>query len=412
MMPNSLRTLFITKEVPYPPRGGVSLRNWQNMNVMMKFGEVAVFSAANWSPSQSSLPGIAIWQHCNVDLQRTAWDKLERQLWWTRPLGDPDADWAYAREAAGELDRLMAEFKPDIVIFEQVWLHRYLAVVKRHPCRIILDNHNVEAHLFQQKDRSSENARSRLKARIQFTHLRNSEKVLSLQSDRVWVCSEEDADLLEQWYGKNIPTDAIPNGVDVSSYDSIRSGQCSLPEGLEKKQRNILFLGQLSYSPNTVAAELLISQIYPQLKQIYADCRLLLVGRVPTKMMLEAAEKDPDIVVPGSVPDVRPYLAAASVMVVPLRQGGGTRLKILEAFAAGCPVISTTKGAEGLKAKDGEHLLIGDEIDAIVKGVCQIWSDAALGAKLASAAYELVKAEYSWEAVSQKVEPSIRALFG
>lgn len=98
-------------------------------------------------------------------------------------------------------------------------------------------------------------------------------------------------------------------------------------------------------------------------------------------------------------------------MAVPLGHGGGTRLKILEAFAAGCPVVSTAKGAEELKVKDGEHLLIGDEIEAMVEGVCQLWSDPSLGQKLANSAYELVRAEYSWEAVGRKVESAVRELF-
>ena len=134
------------------------------------------------------------------------------------------------------------------------------------------------------------------------------------------------------------------------------------------------------------------------------------MGGKPTQWMLEAGKRDSGIIVTGKVADVRPYLAAASVMAVPLRQGRGTRLKILEAFAAGCPVVSTTKGAEGLKVKDGEHLLIGDEIETIVEGVCQLWSNPSLGQKVANSAYELVRKEYSCEAVGRRVESVIREL--
>jgi glycosyltransferase involved in cell wall biosynthesis len=97
-------------------------------------------------------------------------------------------------------------------------------------------------------------------------------------------------------------------------------------------------------------------------------------------------------------------------MVVPLQQGGGTRLKLLEAFASGCPAVSTTKGAEGLNVRDGEHLLIRDEIEAITEAVEQLWSKTALVEKLAAAAYELVKAEYSWEAVSKRVDQALQQL--
>jgi glycosyltransferase involved in cell wall biosynthesis len=402
-----LRTLFITKEVPYPLRGGGSLRNWQNMNAMMAYGPVALFSATNWSPKRSQLPGIAIWRHCNVEEQRSGWEQWQRRLWWLLPRREPDADWAYSQEAARALDKLLAEFKPDLVIFVEVWLYRYLPVVKRHPCRIIFDNHNVEGHLFGQRDLSGESWRSRLKARIKLAHLQEIEGDLARQADQVWVCSEEDGQLLQQAYGQEIPCYVVPNGVNTANYDEVRWGQCLPPSGLEKSDRNLLFLGQMSYPPNTLAANLLIDEIYPQLKERYPDCRLLLVGRVPTAKMQAAAEGDPDIIVTGSVPKVQPYLAAASVMAVPLRQGSGTRLKILEAFAAGCPVVSTAKGAEGLKVRDGEHLLIRDRVAGMVAAISQLWDNPSEQARLAQAAYELLQSEYSWPAVSQQIGRTI-----
>jgi glycosyltransferase involved in cell wall biosynthesis len=410
MKPN-LRTLFITKEVPYPPKGGVSLRNWQDINILMKHGSVAVFTASNWNPKETSLPGVAIWKHCNVEQQRSGREKLNRRLWWLYPHRHPDADWAYSNSAAQELDKFMTEFKPNMVILSEVWLYPYLKVVKRHPCKIIFDNHNVEASLWEQNLRGVQGLKSRLKAKLLISHLKGIEGNFSRQADQVWVCSDGDALLTQQLYGQVSPLYTIPNGINVAQYDDVRSGKLSPPNGLEKTSRNIIFLGQLSYPPNKIAAELLIKQIYPQLKAFYPDCRLLLVGRNPTPLLLDATKNDVGIIVTGSVPDVRPYLAAASLMVVPLRQGGGTRLKILEAFAAGCPVVSTAKGAEGLKARDGEHLLIRDTVEEIVNGVVQLWSEVELGDKLARSAYELVQTEYSWEAVGQRVEKALVALF-
>ncbi len=404
---SSIRTLFITKQVPYPPIGGVALRNWQNMNIMMKFGQVAVFTVSNWSPNKQSLPGVDIWKHCNVEKQRSLQENLERRLWWLFPMRHPDADWAYSKKAAQELELLIQEFKPNLLIFEEVWLYRYLPVAKGYEYKIIFDNHNVETHLFGQRDYSSENLRIKLKTKIQLNHLNLIEEKFIKDSDQVWVCSEEDTKLIQELYGKQTATFSVPNGVNIANYDQVRLGECTIPSGLENKEHNLLFLGQMSYLPNTEATKLLIDQIYPQIKKIYPDSRLLLVGRNPTQKMTEAAKKDAGIIVTGSVVDVLPYLAAASVMVVPLLKGGGTRLKILEAFAAGCPVISTSKGAEGIKAKDGEHLLIRDSIEEIIAGVCQLWSDPSLGNKLAESAYNLVTKEYSWEAVNYRVKQAL-----
>lgn len=411
MSTDSIRTLFITKEVPYPPVGGVNLRTWQNINIMVKFGPVGVFSASNWSPKSTSLPEVTLWKHCNVAMQRSSWEKLENRLWWLYPQKHPDANWAYAKTAAEELDITLTEFQPDLVIIEEVWLYSYLSVVKRHQCFIIFDNINVEASLWQQRHSSVQGFKSQLKAKIQLQHLKFIEKDFANQADQVWVCSEQDSHLMTQYYGQVSPTYVVPNGINVAHYDRVRFGECNFETQLEDTQHNLLFLGQLSYSPNTVAVDLLIKQIYPKLKELYPDSRLLLVGRNPTQFMQAAAQREPRIMVTGSVPDVRPYLAAASVMVVPLLQGGGTRLKILEAFAAGCPVVSTAKGAEGIKVKDSEHLLIKNEVEELVEGISQLWSNPSLGKKLAVSAYELVEAEYSWQAVGRKIELAVQKLF-
>lgn len=410
MQTSSIRTLFITKEVPYPPIGGTSLRNWQNINIMMKFGQVAIFSASNWSPKNTSLPGVNLWVHSNVTTQRSNWEKLESRLWWLHSRRHPDADWSYSKTAAQELDEVLTTFRPDLVVFEEVWLYPYLSVVKNHKCRIILDNHNVESSLFEQKYRSAEGFKSQLKVKLQQKHLLSMEDDFCKQVSQVWLCSKNDVTLTNQLYGTVAPAHVIPNGINVAHYDCVRSHECTPVPALEGTRRNILFLGQMSYAPNIVAAELLINKIYPRLKELYSDSRLLIVGRNPTSAMLEAASLEPGIIVTGGVPDVRPYLAAKTVMVVPLLQGGGTRLKIIEAFAAGCPVVSTAKGAEGLNAQDGKHLLIRNEVEELVEGICQLWSEPSLGEKLAGSAYELVQAEYSWEAVSHRVEQAIGEL--
>jgi glycosyltransferase involved in cell wall biosynthesis len=173
----------------------------------------------------------------------------------------------------------------------------------------------------------------------------------------------------------------------------------------------LFFAATFGYLPNQVAAQLLIEQILPRLQEIYPDCRLILGGKSPTPYMLEAAKQNPGIVVTGLVQDIRPYLSISSVVIVPLLQGGGTRLKILEAFAAGRPVVSTTKGAEGLRVEDGKHLLIKNSIDELVAGVCELWADPDLGQTIAQNAYELVKAEYSWESVGKRVEQGVQELF-
>lgn len=416
-MADPVRTLFLTKKLPYPPMGGAPLRNWQNINIMMNFGPVAVFAIVTasdeWNLSNQAPPGVVLWQNYNVkDMaeQRFPLEKLRHRMWRVVPYGHPDVDGLYADSVGRELDYVLTKFQPHLVILEELWLHRYLSVVKRHKCRIIFDDHNIEAPLLRQRHRPAKSLRSKFLASLWFTKIEAIERDFVRQVDQVWVCSEPDAQLLNKLYGQMRNIRVVPNGVNVAYYDCVRLGQCSLPSRLGQLPWTFLFAASFSYEPNVVAAQLLINQIYPRLRQLYPNCHLILVGRNPTPQMQEAAKQDSQIVVTGQVEDVRPYLSTCSVVVVPLLQGGGTRLKILEAFAAGCPVVSTDKGAEGLKVQDGKHLLIRNEIEDIVAGVHKIWSEPSLGQTLIHSAYEFVKLEYSWDAVSQKVAPVIQEL--
>ncbi|MGH2414479.1 MAG: glycosyltransferase, partial [Microcystaceae cyanobacterium] len=273
MMANSLRTLFITKGIPYPPGGGVSLRNWQNINIMQKYGTVGVVSIERGNAESQTPPNINLWLHYNIAKPLSRWEKWERRLWWMRPYGHPDFDWLYRKAIAQALDEILTNFQPQLVIFEQLWLYLYLRGVRRYGCQVIFDEHNVEVDLFQQKHGALKLRLPRLKA-IELDFIR--------KADQVWVCSEEDAFLLKDLYGQSFNSFVVPNGIKVTDYDCVRLAKGSSASELGKNSYDILFLGTFSYPPNQVAAKLLIDQIYPQLHQIYPHCRLLLVGTGPT----------------------------------------------------------------------------------------------------------------------------------
>ena len=403
-----IRTLFITK-MSYPPVGGGQMRNWQNINIMMNFGPVAVFSVFNEDSSNEAIEGVTIWHHYNVAKHASLWLTLQRGIWWLRLLGLNDF-WAYLQPAAAQLNEIMKSFQPDIVIIEELWLYHYLSVVQNYQCRIIFDEHNVEASLFETIRCSVSSLRSWARKKLHLPQIKFTENDLIRKSDQVWVCSDQDKTLLANLYGAIPHIYLVPNGINLKYYEPVRLGKCEPSRGLEKSQLNILFTGHFGYVPNSEAAELLINQIYPKIIKVYPDSRLLLVGRGATQFMYDAAQQNSNIIVTGEVEDIRPYLAAASVMVVPLYKGGGTRFKILEAFAAGCPVVSTTKGAEGLNAENGVHLLLGDDADSMTEAIAKLWLDRALQEKLANNAYDLVQSKYSWEAVAENIKLAIADL--
>jgi glycosyltransferase involved in cell wall biosynthesis len=165
-----------------------------------------------------------------------------------------------------------------------------------------------------------------------------------------------------------------------------------------------------TYPPNIEAVTFLLEKLFPRLATSAPDCQLLLVGSMPTLQMWEAAQRDPRIIVTGPVPDIRPYLAAAALMVVPLFQGSGTRFKILEAFAAQVPVVSTVKGVEGLDTVDGTHVLIAESVDEFVAAIQRLWRDENVAQQLAAHGLELVKHRYSWEGTSRQITKALDEL--
>ncbi|WP_161486822.1 glycosyltransferase family 4 protein [Cyanobacterium sp. IPPAS B-1200] len=307
--------------------------------------------------------------------------------------------------------------KPNLIIFQDVRFYHYFQKIKtlQESCqfKVIYDAQNVEGKLFNDIYHSSERKQSLFfiskfdPSKVLPIKIKRIEQRFVREANQVWVCSENDANLMREMYGQNLSIQVVPNGINVHDYEHLRLGKCPLPENWKFIPHTIVFPATFGYQPNSVAAKLLIEEIYPRLQKIYSDSRLILVGSGPTKLMRETAKSNPNIIVTGKVPDIKPYLAAGNVMVVPLQEGGGTRLKILEAFAAGIPVVSTSKGAEGLKAQDEQHLLIRDTMEDIVEGIIQLWSDPCFAKKLADNAYKLVQFEYSWEAVGDRVKAII-----
>jgi glycosyltransferase involved in cell wall biosynthesis len=403
-----MRTLFVTI-LSYPLRGGTHLRNWQNINIMKQMGSVGIFSVFNQDCQSEEKDGIELWYHYNLDKQSSFSQFVERGLRLISRFG-LRYYWAYVNNAAQQLDQVLHTFKPDIVILEELGVYPYLSVVKKYPCRVIFDNHNVEGNLFKQIQCSGSDVRSWFKSKFHLSQIQSTEKTLAQKSDQIWVCSIDDKQLLKSLYGSIAPTYLVPNAIDISFYNDVRLGQFSFPKSWEKNPHYFLYLGNYFHPPNQDAAQLLIEKIYPRLREAFPNSRLLLVGSNPTEKMQDAAQKDPNIIVTGEVEDVRPYLGAASVMVVPLYKGGGTRFKILEAFAAGCPVVSTTKGAEGLNSQDGVHLLLRDDVEGLTEGIIKIWSDASLRERLVHNGYDLVQSNYSWDAVSHNVKLALEDL--
>lgn len=412
---SAVRTLIIAQNLPYPTYAGMDLRNWQNVNALMRISEVGVFGLLSNDTRKDKAPpvSLAFWRGSNDPALAYPLpaEKRMARAWLLDPKGHP-SDLYYSEAAAGEIEILINSFEPHVVVIEELWLHRYIILPKRHSCRVVLDLHNVETAKFKQignetpgNDLRSKVLRETLPARVKVIEREASHAV-----DQIWVCSDIDGRLMEEIHQPPVPIHIVPNSVNVDNYKIVRAGRCPRPKEVAPTRYTIIFPSVFLWEPSAVAAKFLIEEVFPRLVTIFPDCQLLLPGGQPTAHMIESAKKDPRIVVTGVVPDMLPYLAASSIMVVPVFQGGGTRLKILEAFASNLPVISTAKGAEGLDVKDGTHLLMAENAEDFVNAVQKLWTDERLAKHLAANGLELVKQNYSWKVIGQRIDTAVHEL--
>jgi glycosyltransferase involved in cell wall biosynthesis len=212
--------------------------------------------------------------------------------------------------------------------------------------------------------------------------------------DRVLVCSGHDRDLLRLRQAV-----VIPNGADVPAR----------PLEHESDGYTLLYCGTLSYWPNIDALLYFVREVLPHVRRAVPKVRLLVVGREPAPEVV-ALHDGETLVVEADVPSVEKYYRRATAAVVPLRVAGGTRLKILEAFALGCPVVSTTIGCEGLEVGAGEHLLVADDPLAFAKACVTLLQDRQLRRRLVSSGRLLVERLYAWPSIEQRLTDTIRTL--
>jgi glycosyltransferase involved in cell wall biosynthesis len=247
----------------------------------------------------------------------------------------------------------------------------------------VADLDDLEEFMLQRQfDRLQPRGADRLRRRLAIYAARTLTRRVVRSATAVVVCSQDDRHRLG---ATNVVV--VPNGCEITPFDG------PSPAG---RSSEIVFVGRLTYPPNVAAAERLALRVLPRLRATHPHASLTLVGSADARV---ASLSDDSVTVTGEVNDVAPFLAASAMTIVALDDGGGTRLKILEAMAAGVPVISTTVGAEGLDVHDGVHLLIANDDDALVAAARRLLDDPTLGQRLASAAAQLVAERYDWRTI-------------
>ena len=302
-----------------------------------------------------------------------------------------------SRALARRLRELLDSRSFDLVVCD--FLVPAVNLPDRLPCPAVIFTHNVESEIWRRHAETKTGVIARMLYGAQYQRMLRFEASTLSRFDGVLAVSDADHHTFDALYPGALrrPVHVVPTGVDTDYFAPAPSDPASC---------ELVFTGSMDWLPNEDAMQYFCRDILPLIRAEAPGVRLSIVGRAPTPAVKRLADGH-GVRVTGRVDDVRPYMKAAVVYVVPLRIGGGTRLKIFEAMSMAKAVVSTTVGAEGLPVTDGEHVMLADEPQSFARAVVGLMRDPARRARMESAARALVVEHYDWAAVAGSLEQAL-----
>jgi sugar transferase (PEP-CTERM/EpsH1 system associated) len=289
-----------------------------------------------------------------------------------------------------QIVQLGASRRFDVIVCD--FLAPAVNVPEDSPCPTVLFQHNVEAMIWKRHYQVQTNPLKRAYLWTQWRKMRKFERESCRRFDTVVTVSREDREVIKREYEAENVYD-VPTGVDVEFFRP--------SSDVDPLSNNLVFTGSMDWLPNEDAIRYFTEQIMPLIRQKISDVTLTVVGRNPYPGLVELSKRDDSIVVTGRVDDVRPFMEKAAVYVVPLRIGGGTRLKIFEAIAMEKAVVSTSVGAEGLPVRNDEELILADTPEAFAGAVVRLLQDPEIAHRLGQRGAARVREMFGWRRVAE-----------
>jgi sugar transferase (PEP-CTERM/EpsH1 system associated) len=401
-----VRVLFLSQIIPYPPHGGVLQRGY---NLLRELGRAAeVHLLAYHHPDELPSEKVeesrrALLAFCDKVEYAPLWPKassLHRAaaLAMTTFSNQPFSVVAHRSAAFANLvAAALRDSPPDIVHVDTVALCPFAPPGSSAAPRV-LTHHNIESILMARRAEAEPRAAARAFLRREAAKLRRYEAAVSPTFDLNVVVSPRDAEALAA-IAPGTRTVLVPNGVDTEYF---------APEDSPEEEA-LIYTGGLNMFANRDAVLHFLQEAWPRITSRRPRVRFFAVGQEPPPELQAIAAADPRVVVTGYVPDIRPFVRKAAVYVVPLRVGGGTRLKVLDAMALGKAMVSTSIGCEGIEVRAGEHLVIADTADAFADATVALLEDNERRRRLGRAARELVERRYGWRIIGASLIDAYRA---
>jgi len=403
-----MRILWLKSDLLLPLDKGGKLRTWHLMRQLAKHHATTFLSYADPDQPREDIQGMREVANEVITVPRrdpmkgtlAFYMDAARHLVDSRPYAVAKYESAAYRQALLDAMRRTAF---DLIVCD--FLPPAVNMPAQLPCPVVLFTHNVEADIWRRHATTTGSTLKRLLYGAQYRRMLRFEEQTIRRFEGVLAVSDADRDTFTRLYpgAAANPVHVVPTGVDTAFF----APPSDDPEAASPAtSRSLIFTGSMDWLPNEDAMLFFCRDILPLIRAEEPDVTVSIVGRAPTPVVRRLAA-DAGVEVTGRVDDVRPYMRDAAVYIVPLRIGGGTRLKIFEAMAMRKAVVSTTVGAEGLPVKGGEHLLLADEPRGFARAVVRLLRDLDKRRAVEQAARALVVDNYDWSVVAGDLEDAL-----
>lgn len=402
-----MKILWLNSGLLLPLNKGGRLRTWHLMRHLAERHDISYLSFADGTQTAADREGMQAVASRLVTIPRSDPAKGSPRFYVDTARyvfdGAPYAVAKYRSDAfrqqvaellsTGRFDALICDFLPPVVNLPD-----------HLPCPSILFTHNVESEIWRRHAEHAANPAARFLLTQQWRRMLRFERQALARFDLVLAVSEADRRTFERLYPEALkrPAHVVQTGVDTSYF-------APMPATAAAGPAHLVFTGSMDWLPNEDAMVHFVRDMLPLVRQAEPETTLSIIGRAPTPAVQRLAG-EPGVIVTGRVDDVRPHVAEGSVYVVPLRIGGGTRLKIFEAMAMAKAVVSTTIGAEGLPVRTGHNIVIADEPAAFAQAVVELIRNPDARRRIELEARRLVVTRYDWSAVAGDFEDALRRL--
>lgn len=401
-----MKILWVSHLVPYPPKGGVMQRSYNIIRELSKYNQIDFISF--YQKAHHILPGseidagiIEIKKICRiVEIYEIPSDKFKMKKLLNIFLGlitskPYNVWWLKSSEFANALRKTTKDADYDIYYFDTIALAQYLSNLsskKGYAPIKILNHHNIESQIMDRRSKKEKNVLKSFIFRLESKKRANYERRICRCFDRNVVVSELDGKRLKDIVG-NIPCIIVPNGVDLEYFKSTGSVQ---------RDNCIIFIGGLKFYPNISAIRFFLKDIWKNLKSKVPNIKFYIVGKFPPKDLIAASKKDKNIIVTGFVNDIRKLLEEATVYICPITDGGGTKLKILDALAMKKAIVAHPIACEGIDVTHGKNVMFATNENEFLSHIVELINNGKRRIQLGENARLLIEEKYAYDKICFK----------